>query len=157
LTLYRMWYYESQDDLGTQAPSNIPIEQSPLIGTSWTAVEIAFNDETNTTVSLSHPITLSFNSDSTYGSTGCNRYFGTPQQLSQHSFSTSNFRLTRMYCRDVMDQERSYMRFFRNRKFYFNIVSSENDEDELILLDDIPDAGEENILARFCELDGDVK
>jgi len=137
-------------------------EDLPLIGTRWTALEISFNlttlDAESTTRQLdpimpNHPITLLLSSDRIDGSTGCNNYFGSLQDLSEESFSTSNFGLTRMYCRDVMEQERNYMRFLRNRTFFYNITTSEMN-DELILSDAIPGPGGEmmrgeEILARF--------
>mmetsp|Transcript_12177 Transcript_12177/g.21886 ORF Transcript_12177/g.21886 Transcript_12177/m.21886 type:complete len:165 (+) Transcript_12177:64-558(+) len=134
---------------------------SPLIGTSWTAVEIVFNEESITQqrneVLSDHPITLSFDSVGTRtraaGSTGCNRYFGMLKELSQNSFTTPRrFATTRKYCRGVMVQEMNYMRFLGNKKFYYKVVSAGDNEDELILLDN-----EENILARFHELGDDGK
>ncbi len=142
------------------------MEESPLVGTSWTAVEIAFDGEPTaprlSPISLDHPITLAFDSERTYGSTGCNSYSGALRQLSGNSFGTGNFRLTRKYCRSVMDQERNYLRFLRNRMFHFKIISTGEGEDELVLLDNVakPDVeivqGEE-VLARFRVLNEDVE
>ena len=136
--------------------------ESPLIGTSWTALEIAFNEENTTQISPNHNITLSFDSDRTHGSTGCNRYFGEYQQLSESSFSTSIFGLTRMYCQDTMVQEMNYMRFLRSRIFFYKIICTGESEDELILFDAIPGPeGElvqgEEVLARFRILNEDVE
>lgn len=120
-------------------------------------MEIALDEEPSAQQLVDRPITLSFDSGRINGSTGCNRYFGAFEQLSQNSFSTgSSFALTRKYCRDTMDQERSYMRFLTDKTFYFKILNAgENrDGDELVLLDNAAKPGQElalgeDVLARF--------
>ena len=149
------------EDLGSQTSSAVA-EEPPLAGTSWTAVEIAFHEDPTAqqldSVSLDHPITLSFESERARGSTGCNRYFGGFRQLSPNSFSTSgHFGMTRKYCRAVDEQERNYMRFLRNKMFYYKMIG-----DELILMENEPGPEEElveedNISARFRALDEDVE
>merc|ERR1719379_798162 len=141
----------SHNDVDDRNSTVTPIEEFPLIGTSWTAVEIALNEEPSAQQLLDRPITLSFESGRIHGSTGCNRYFGAFQQLSQNSFSTSNqFGLTRRYCGDAMEQERSYIRFVTDKTFYFQIVSAgENgDGDELVLLDNVNEPGQELALGE---------
>lgn len=157
-------------DTITSLGPQIGIGESPLSGTSWTALEIAFDEEPNTQqlTRISHniPITLYFDSEGTgiSGNAGCNTYWGTLQQLSQNSFATpGGFRLTRKACRGLRnEQEWNYVNFFRNRVFYFKIVSTEEIENELILLDEMSESEEEtmreeNILARFRGLTENVE
>eukprot|EP00585_Thalassiosira_rotula_P013345 CAMPEP_0196132786 /NCGR_PEP_ID=MMETSP0910-20130528/2265_1 /TAXON_ID=49265 /ORGANISM="Thalassiosira rotula, Strain GSO102" /LENGTH=277 /DNA_ID=CAMNT_0041392425 /DNA_START=96 /DNA_END=929 /DNA_ORIENTATION=- len=159
-------------DIQTSPDTQIGIGESmsPLIGTSWTALEIAFGEEPNTqqitTISHNLPITLYFDSERAYisGNTGCNNYGGTLQQLSQNSFTTpGGFRLTRKFCRGLIgEQEKNYMKFLKNRTFYFKMASTEDIGAELILLDEMSESEEETtreeiILARFRGLTEDIE
>eukprot|EP01083_Nonionella_stella_P069319 184732_1 len=128
--------------------STTPTQQ--LNGTQWTAVEISFDEDTSSDLQLiptEYPITLSFDSGRIYGSTGCNRYFGKYGQPSDDSFSTGRFGLTKKLCRPVMEQERSYMKFFSKKTFFFEINNSTGqNEDELVLFDNTPVTPERDLL-----------
>ena len=162
----------SQDEFDDQRVSAASFEdepffatlasESPLLGTSWTAEGVAF-EEISPARQLDsplpdHPIRLSFGAnESIYGSTGCNNYRSELQELSEDSFRTSRFSTTRKGCGSdaLWEQERDYLNFFRDRKFYYKIVGAGEDE-ELILMDSEP-APEEglalafgnNVVARF--------
>lgn len=140
----------------------------PLIRTSWKAIEISFltpartsNDTTsqNNTAQLQpilseFPITISIESyDSISGSAGCNRYFGPLINLTATAFSTSNVGTTRMLCREdgVMEQERKYVNFMRERSFSYEIVNTtlNGTVEKELLLRQPNDTAEGEVLARF--------
>lgn len=133
---------------------------SALTGTAWTAVEI------NSVPLIDDPrrhITVVFVDSQMYGSAGCNRYRGNIDALSQSSFDTKEFSITRRYCNDVMEQENGYMRFISSRTFFYEVVgASETDTskvDELVLFDTSGLEGESvrgGILARFVKDDSAV-
>lgn len=146
----------------SSSATNVP--SSALIETSWTAVEI-----TNVTLpGNNHPVTLSFHSDGIMsGSAACNEYHGNFEILSDKSFRSSGFSLTRMYCsaQGLMEQERDYISFLEGRTFPFEIRSTIGEDGfekvELVLFDDTgtesPEGGESVeglILARFAQGDG---
>jgi len=140
------------------------VQEPTLNGTAWTALEIAFNSTTQQLqpIPLNHPITLTFDSTQISGSTGCNRYFGPFDSLSENSFSTSGFGTTRKYCGEVMEQERNYTGFLSGRTFFHEISIAEDNAYELVLFDNVAGPGgelvqAENIVARFRTLIEDVK
>ena len=108
-----------------------------------------------TKISPNHPITLSFSSTKLSGGTGCNRYFGGYEELSDNSFSTGRCALTRKYCRQVDEQEKSYIKFLTGRIFCYEINSTDDENEyELTLFDytvgtDGQPMQTEDVLARF--------
>lgn len=93
-----------------------------LNNTIWQATELAYNAGTTAQpIDRTYPITLNFNSSRMSGSNGCNRYFGSYEQLSENSFSTGSFASTRKYCAAVSLQERNYMTFLRDRIFFYEV------------------------------------
>ena len=123
-------YYDSS----VRAPATRQLQDLLLLnGTSWTALNITFN--VNPAAQPLRPITLSFGSEDISGSTGCNRYAGSYDLLSDNSFSTSGgFRLTRKYCAQVMAQEMNYIGFLSNRIFFYEIISTGDSDVEYELV-----------------------
>jgi len=134
---------------------NLGRRLTTLNDTKWTAIEIAYNS-TSQPISPNYPITLSFSHSKLSGGTGCNRYFGRYEELSDNSFSTGRCALTRKYCRQVDEQEKSYIQFLTGRIFFYEIDSTDDDENEyeLTLFDytvgtDGQPMQTDDILARF--------
>ena len=93
-----------------------------LNNTIWQATELAYTAGTTAQpIDRTYPITLNFNSSRMSGSNGCNRYFGSYEQLSENSFSTGSFASTRKYCAAVSLQERNYMTFLRDWIFFYEV------------------------------------
>ena len=110
---------------GTSANDNARrslVTLTSLNNTIWQATELAYNPGIPAQpIDTTYPITLNFNSSRMSGSNGCNRYFGSYEQLSENSFSTGSFASTRKYCAAVSLQERNYMTFLRDRIFFYGV------------------------------------
>ena len=110
-----------------------------------------------------HHISLSFDSRNTmYGHSGCNRYRGNFEIVSDNSFrSADDFAITKMYCGGLMELEGNYLMFLKSKVFSYEVVStreSDSGKVELVLFDDTTGEGElvkGAILARFVQDDGD--
>ena len=135
--------------------ANINLERrlTSLHGTKWTASY--YNSTTSLPISPNYPITLLFSSTKLSGGTGCNRYFGGYEELSDNSFSTGRCALTRKYCRQVDEQEKSYIQFLTGRIFFYEINSTDDENEyELTLFDytvgtDGQPMQTEDVLAKF--------
>jgi len=98
------------------------LETLTSLNNTWQATELAYNAGTTAQpIDTTYPITLNFNSSRMSGSNGCNRYFGSYEQLSENSFSTGSFASTRKYCAAVRLQEFNYMTFIRDRIFFYEV------------------------------------
>mmetsp|Transcript_10565 Transcript_10565/g.23398 ORF Transcript_10565/g.23398 Transcript_10565/m.23398 type:complete len:188 (-) Transcript_10565:251-814(-) len=127
-------------------------EDKPLNGTSWTALNIGPSEE------FTEPITLSFDSvrNRISGSTGCNRYRGEFDILPDDALSINNaFSTTKMFCKEEMEQERNFVSFLENETFFYDIISTDGSNDELVLFNYVTGTEGESvrgdILARFEE------
>ena len=138
---------EEQQSMNASVYEDPPSPQDALIGTSWTAQEVAID------VNITAPITLDF--DLVYGmlhgKSGCNHYRGRLVNLTDSSFSTAGeFVTSRMYCNGLMEQETSYLGFLKDKTFFYEIVDT-TEEVELVLFDHLssPDGEGGQVLARF--------
>lgn len=139
--------FGSSMSYGYEDPAEGDDQELPLIGTSWTALKIGPTEE------FIEPITLSFHSGRITGSTGCNRYRGEFELLSNEDGALSikdNFSTTRMFCNGKMEQERNFITFLENGTVFYEIISN-----ELIFYDYVPGiaggSSRGEILARFEE------
>mmetsp|Transcript_11342 Transcript_11342/g.24565 ORF Transcript_11342/g.24565 Transcript_11342/m.24565 type:complete len:197 (-) Transcript_11342:246-836(-) len=138
----------------TAAP---PAPESPLVGTTWTAVEIS----SMALLGEDHPVTISFDAYGIAGSAGCNRYRGGFNVLSDGSFrSSDDFATTKMYCHypGAMEQERGFLTFMKSHEFWYGIDTSvgKGTKDELVLYD-AASSIKGKVLARFVRDDGDAE
>lgn len=102
-----------------EIPSLLP--EYSIFETTWMAHYIDLD------VDIMAPITLEFDSESIYGSAGCNRYSGGVVNLTDNSFSTKGyFATTRMYCAEegVMKQEDAFLNFLQDKTFSYEIVDA---------------------------------
>mmetsp|Transcript_10585 Transcript_10585/g.19123 ORF Transcript_10585/g.19123 Transcript_10585/m.19123 type:complete len:206 (+) Transcript_10585:118-735(+) len=151
--LYEVPSTTASTTASTTSSTTQEVPESTLIGTRWTAVEI------NSLLLNEDSITLSFDSRNTMsGNSGCNRYRGNFEVLSDNSFrSADEFATTKMYCNapGAMEQEGSYLMFMKSKVFFYEVVSG-----ELVLYDDTTGEGglvKGAILARFVQGDGDAQ
>lgn len=123
---------------------------SPLIGTSWTALAVPEN------IAPVRPITLEigFVEDSITGDAGCNRYRGFGAIYEDKIEIGELFSQTKMVCLEpgIMEQETNYIAFLQSS----NVLFYEIVDEELIFYESI--AGQEDgeltkggMVARFVK------
>lgn len=133
--------------------------KTSLNGTKWTALELPLNEEPT------RDITLMLDSDSGFisGRSGCNKYIGRFEMLTDNSFRIIGtvFAKSKMFCEGLMEQERDYLNFMKSRTFFYEVT----DSNELVLFDSVASstsAAEEltqgDVLARYAkEADSDTQ
>jgi heat shock protein HslJ len=102
-----------------ETPSQLP--DYNIFETTWKAHYIDLD------VDIVAPITLEFDSESVYGSAGCNKYSGGVVNFTDNSFTTKGyFATTRMYCAEVgvMEQEDAFLDFLQDKTFSYEIVDT---------------------------------
>jgi heat shock protein HslJ len=132
-----------------------------IIGSEWKASEFAvFGNRQSSTIKMHHvlvdsPITINFLSATEIaGNAGCNNYFSLQATISDSRIDVSGISTTRMLCvrPGAMEQEHEYTSFLSNRSFYYQILSGNDEEDELVLNEIVIEDGnstEGQVLARF--------
>jgi len=136
---------------------NLPIQQyiaadeNNLLGTSWMATAIAYEDGLKPVLE-DNPATLAFSNDSSVsGYAGCNHFWGDVSFVPSSTIEFNNTMMTQMACfdDDVMDQETA----FGNAIFWQSTVTYEitsTEENDQVLTFFGGDTGD--ITARFVPL-----
>ena len=102
-----------------EIPSLLP--DVNIFETTWMAHSIDLD------VDIMAPITLEFDSESMYGTAGCNKYSGGVVNFTDNSFTTKgHFATTRMYCAEVgvMEQEDAVLNFLQDKTFSYEVIDT---------------------------------
>lgn len=102
-----------------EIPSLLP--DVNIFETTWMAHSIDLD------VDIMAPITLEFDSESMYGTAGCNKYSGGVVNFTDNSFTTKGyFATTRMYCAEVgvMEQEDAVLNFLQDKTFSYEVIDT---------------------------------
>jgi heat shock protein HslJ len=143
--------FEAEMSLGSMSHvyEDPPSPQEALIGTSWSAQDVAID------VNITAPITLDF--DLVYGmihgNAGCNHYRGRLVNMTGYSFSTAGeFVTSRMYCDGLMEQETSYLGFLKDKTFFYAIIGTPEEGDGVLVLFDRLASEKGQVVAQFVNI-----
>lgn len=122
-----------------------PSPQDALVGSSWMAQEIALDAD------ITAPITLEFDLEYglIHGNTGCNHYRGRLSKWTDDSFTIAGeFITSRMYCDGLMEQERAFLSFLKDKTFFYKLIDT-TEHVELVWFLSSTDSEGETIVAQF--------